>query len=334
MARRRVGVVLLIDPPVADEIDGLRRALGAADLARIPPHVTLVPPLNLRAADLPAALERLRSAASRLGGPLALTIGRAASFAPASPVLYLQVGGDLDGLTRLRDEVGGPPLDRRGPWPYVPHVTLVDGFPEDRTAGALELLGGYSALVEVERVVLMEERVVAASGPAAPRTGRRWAPLADAALGRRAVVGRGGLEIALTRGRVVGPDLVGLVASAGDGDPAGRGGPAPVDLDILAGGSGRAGTGRSFPAPVVLSAVRGSVTVGGAAAWWSQGRPEVGVLVDASVRNQGIGRHLLSRLEADLRGADWQAPGLVGAGPEGFYRACSRWVVGDGEQCG
>lgn len=352
MARRRVGVVLLLDPPVSDEIDGLRRALGAGDLGRIRPHVTLVSPLNLAAADLPAALERVRSAASGLGGALRLTLGPIASFEPVNPVLHLRVGGDLGELRRLRDSVSGVPLDRLGSWPYVGHVTLVEQFPPDRLTSALGLLSSYSAVVEVGRVVMMEERSSSSlSAPGAVRVAeglcpggpgrlgansrRRWVPLADAALERRAVVGRGGVEIALSRGRVVGPDLVELAVSAAGkvgahgsagGDPGwcGAFGHHPVSEGI-----GRADPDRSFPEPVVVTAVRDSVTVGGAVAWWSEGTAHAGVLVAPSVRGQGIGRHLLARLEADLAAGGWRAPRLIGSGPAGFYEACSRWVVGD-----
>jgi 2'-5' RNA ligase/GNAT superfamily N-acetyltransferase len=350
VTRRRVGVALVIDPPVADEIDGLRRALGAGDLARIPPHVTLVRPLNLPAAELPAALERVRAAASGIGGSLRLTLGPAASFAPANPVLHLEVGGDLGELRRLREAVSGTPLDRPGSWPYVPHVTLVEQFPSERTAGAVELLGSYAAVVDVGRVVLMEEQRLS-SGPGAAtrgdaasagRTGSgrpgsrsRWVPLADAALERRAVVGRGGVEIALTRGRVVGPDLVEMAACAAD-DPGvaelvAGGVRVPAGGDPLAAEpAGWGGPSRSFPDPVVVTAVAGSVTVGGAVAWWSAGTPYAGVLVTPQARGQGIGRHLLARLEADLAAGGWRAPRLIGAGPGGFYEACSRWVVAGG----
>ncbi|MBV9661015.1 MAG: 2'-5' RNA ligase family protein, partial [Acidimicrobiales bacterium] len=89
--RRRLGVALLLDGPPAHELDGLRRALGDPALGRIPPHVTLVPPVNVRAAELPVALAVIRAAAARQSGPLDLTIGSVATFLPANPVVYLSV---------------------------------------------------------------------------------------------------------------------------------------------------------------------------------------------------------------------------------------------------
>ena len=48
MVRRRLGVVLLVPEPAATEIQGLRRAVDDPALDSIPPHLTLVPPVNVR----------------------------------------------------------------------------------------------------------------------------------------------------------------------------------------------------------------------------------------------------------------------------------------------
>jgi 2'-5' RNA ligase len=60
-----LGVALLLPDPAATEVDGLRRALGDGSLGRIPAHLTLVPPVNVRADDMPAALDLLRRAATQ-----------------------------------------------------------------------------------------------------------------------------------------------------------------------------------------------------------------------------------------------------------------------------
>ena len=99
MPRRRLGVALLVPPPVAVEVDGLRRALGDPSRRRIPPHLTLVPPVNVREEDLGAALDVLRRAA-RAVPPLDLRLGPAATFHPVNPVVYLAVGGAVAALGR------------------------------------------------------------------------------------------------------------------------------------------------------------------------------------------------------------------------------------------
>ena len=50
---------MVLDVPAASEVDGLRRAVDDPALGRMAPHITLVPPVNVRTADLGAALARL-----------------------------------------------------------------------------------------------------------------------------------------------------------------------------------------------------------------------------------------------------------------------------------
>ncbi|MDQ6784345.1 MAG: GNAT family N-acetyltransferase [Actinomycetota bacterium] len=288
---------MVIDRPVADEIDGLRRAVGDGALERIAPHVTLVPPVNVAAAGLGDALGRLRAAAASCGEALQLTIGPPASFLPANPVLILAVGGDVERLRRLRDALFVEPLARRLSWPWVPHVTLADEGEPARVEAAVALLEGYRATVEVDRVVLLE----------AARTaeGLRWRPFADAALTPRRVVGRGGLDLELTRGRVVDPQALEVV-----GPDVGL--PAP-----LADGSGLVVTGR-----------RAGAVVGVAAAWRDDAGGHVAVVVAPDSRGEGIGSHLLAHVEATVADAGWSSPVLHAVGPAGFYQARSSWSVG------
>ena len=172
-------------------MDGLRRALGDPSIGRVAAHLTLVPPVNVGAGQLPAALAAVRAAAAGQAGPLQLTLGPPATFLPANPVLYLDVGGDLEALRRLRDAVFVPPLRRTLSWPWVPHVTLADTASEARIAAAVVALDRFAVVTSVECVTVLEER-----------RGRVWRPLADAALGPPAVIGRGGLAVEITRGRV------------------------------------------------------------------------------------------------------------------------------------
>lgn len=258
--RRRLGVALVLDPPVADEVDGLRRAVGDPSFGRIPAHLTLVPPVNVRAADLGQALTRLRDAAARLKGALRLTLGPVSTFLPDNPVLYLGVGGDLEALRVLRDAVFVSPLERPLSWPWVPHVTLADTAAAERIEAAVMALSSYSAVARIDRVVLLEERA-----------GRIWVPLADAALGPRVVVGTGGLAVEITRGRVFDPEVHRMLADLPPAEPpeAGEGESEPSGGDLF---------------PVVLTARREGEVVGLATS--------DGVFVAPAARGQGIGRHL------------------------------------------
>lgn len=290
--RRRLGVALLLDGGLGAgglgaEVDGLRRALGDPGLGRIPPHITLVPPVNVAAAALPTALAVVRAAAAAQPGPLRLTVGAVSSFVPDNPVVYLAVGGELAALRRLRDGVFRPPLERKLSWPWVPHVTLADGIAAELIAPAVTALGGYSALARVERVVVLEEK-----------PGRVWEPLADAALGALARVGTGGLALEMTWGRLPDPEL--------PGPPL----PAPLLLP-----------------PIVVTARREGEAVGGARAWVDRSGAHASVTVVERCRRQGIGSHLLARLEMLARAEGWDFPQLLAEGPCGFYQARSGWAA-------
>lgn len=315
--RRRVGVVVLVDPPVGEWVDGLRRAVGDGDVDRIRPHITLVPPLNLRAGDLDAALAVLRRAAAATTGPLRLTIGPPATFLPANPVLYLEVGGDIPGLAGLRSRVFSAPLTRDLSWPWVPHVTLADDLAPERIDALTGSLDRFAAVADIDRVTLLEERHTAA--------GRRWVPLADASLGPPAVVGRGGLELTLTGGRVPDP-LAALLLwgdAAGEDDAGGERVAAPDQL------VDPPTPDAADPGPrsrsLVVTAHREGTLAGAGAAWLDDAGGHVRVVVEPTVRGSGVGGHLLAALEDAVRRAGWRCPVLHAEGPAGFYLARSVW---------
>jgi 2'-5' RNA ligase/GNAT superfamily N-acetyltransferase len=304
MARQRLGVVLRVPQPLATELDGLRRALGDPMRERVVPHATLVPPVNVHDRDLPAALDVVRAAAADVE-PLTLRLGPGATFHPAEPVVYLAVGGDVDGFERLRREVLRPPLERTVHDPWVPHVTLSSNLHPDRIPGALELLAGYEIDVRFDHVDVLSER-----------EGRVWRPVADAPLGTPAAhVGRGSLPLELhVSGQL---DMESAALLAVESEPHGR--------------------------PFAVGA-RSEGTIVAAAWGWSAGaRLELADLcVAGSRRRLGIGRHVLAAVEhlARDRGcthAGTSAPVeggppalLVGAGWErtgdADVEGRSRWV--------
>lgn len=194
----RLGVALLVPAPFDAEIDGLRRALGDGALGRIPAHLTLVPPVNVREDRLAEALAVLRRAAAATR-PFTVSLGPPATFLPDNPTLHLGVVDDDERVRALRDRVFVDPLARSLTWPFVPHVTLADEAEPDRIAAALTALADYRVDVTFCRVHLLRE------GP-----GRVWAPIADAAFAPEVVIGRGGLPVELTVTEVVDPDAARL----------------------------------------------------------------------------------------------------------------------------
>ena len=268
MPRLRLGVAFLVPPPVATEIDGLRRACGDDGLERVPPHLTLVPPVNVNVDDLGRALARLRAAAASAKGPIDLGLGPVTTFAPDTPVLYLAVTGAPESMTALhtvRDRVFRPPLARTLTWPFVPHVTVAEEMDLDRIAAALTAMADYRVGTTFTHVTLLRE--------GAPE--RVWAPIADARLGPPAVVARGGLPVELWWSSLADPEVTEVL------------GP----MDVAPGGE-----------PFVLTARRDDVVLGAVRGAVRNGVREVDRLVVTDAAGQeDIERHLLGAVAVSVR---------------------------------
>lgn len=301
MPRLRLGVALLVPPPLGTEVDGLRRACGDGALGRMPPHCTLVPPVNVREEHLEDALAHLREAAAATR-PFRVELGPAETFLPDSPVLYLAVGGSgMEALVGLRDRVFAEPLSRPVTWPFVPHVTLAEEMEPARLEAAIHALANYRAEVTFERVHLLEEG-----------EGRVWSPIADIAFAAPALVGRGGLDLELAVSDAI--------------DPEGR-------------AFGRREWGPWDERPLAITARRDGRVLGTAEGWTHGGVGYLArLLVAAVARNEGAGTQLLAAFESEAiaRGCTRVVVRtFAGTRAEQFYRGRgwveeTRWPWVDG----
>lgn len=262
MPRLRLGVALLVPPPVACEVDGLRRACGDGSLGRVAPHLTLVPPVNVNQSDLSAGLARIRAAAASVAGPIVVDLGPVATFHPDTPVIYLEAAGSEE-VHRLRDAVFHPPLARQLTWPFVPHVTLADEVDPDRIPPALVALADYRAVVTFDHLTLLQER----------QPGRVWAAVADARLGPPVVVARGGLPVELWWSSIADPEVAPRFETM------------PVTPDGAR--------------PFVVTARRDDTILGAARGWVRDGTVEAtDTVVTDAAGLEDIERHLLAAVDA------------------------------------
>jgi 2'-5' RNA ligase/GNAT superfamily N-acetyltransferase len=272
VTRHRFAVVLLVTGRVANEIDGLRRALGARSLERIEPHVTLIPPRNVGEDDSEAVMSLLRAGAAA-SSPISVELGPPATFWPINPVLYLSVSGDLTEIADLRERLSAgplaPPEGRQQP-PFVPHATLDQRIDPDKIGPALIVLGNYRAAVTFERVTLLEQDEQ-----------HHWQAVADVSLGRPAIVGRGGLEVELSVSERSDPATARFADDEWDSEALGRRGP-QFDSDR----------------PFVVTARREGALVG-VAEGYTRGLVchLSGLIVAAAVRGEGVGSQLLRTVE-------------------------------------
>lgn len=301
MPRLRLGVALLVPAPAAAEIDVLRRALGAAGSThRMAPHLTLVPPVNV-AQERVGEAEALVLAAAAATRPIPATLGPPATFLPDSPVLHLAVGPDgaRAAIGELREKVLTGPLARHLTWPFVPHVTLVDGGDEGRIRAAAEALADHVADVTFDGVALLQESRDDAGV-------RIWRPLVDARFGGPAVVARGGLELELHVSERLAHDAAAWFGATWHAHDRAAAGDAWTPEE-----------------PLTVTARRSGVVVGAATGLCRDGDAHLErLIVDAAVRGEGIGGHLLAAFTSEVgaRGAHRVVLRTEAGGPaERFY---------------
>lgn len=284
MPRLRVGVVLPLPPPHSIAVDALRAALGDQTIDRIPPHLTLVPPVNIRGTELPSALELLRHAASTTP-PFVGRLGPASTFWPSSPVVMLPCTDGAERVAALREAVFRAPLLRTLSWPYVPHVTLAPEVPPERIPAVVEAVGGFSCSVGFGSLQLLTQA-----------KDLTWTPLASFDLTAKPLVtGRGGLELELVVGDRPDPE-----AAAWEAVTASPNRPFSISARREGAVAGIA-TGSTCAAAATI----------------------ICLAVDPALRRQGIGSHLLTAVErlAVDRGCSHVSVQVRGGAETGFYRS-------------
>lgn len=304
--RHRLFVGYVLRDSAADEVNGLRRALGSSELERIPPHITLIPPFNVAGGELVDAYRLIANAGAGTV-PLGLSLGGPQTFPPDHHVIYLEVGGDLEGLQLLRERCLHHPLvpsNRRNERPFVAHVTLRSHADHSLVAHARAALAHFNRSMVVDRLTLLSFD--------AERPTPRWEICDEVMIGGVVVLGRGGREISVVQASMRNLEDVALLIRNGCVVP----------------GGGLADTlpGRSRPEYplVVLRAMVANKLVGLCCARHYGPFFEVEYFViDTDERRTGIGRQLaafLERLAKDLLVRELRA--VVANDVVAFFEEC------------
>ncbi|MFJ5776789.1 2'-5' RNA ligase family protein [Streptomyces sp. NPDC093094] len=153
-----IGVSIAVPEPHGSQLQERRTGFGDAAAHGIPTHVTLLPPTELGAGELPAVESHLTLVAAA-GRPFPMRLSGTGTFRPLSPVVFVKVVEGAEDCARLQSQV----RDARGPvardlqFPYHPHVTVAHGIDEAAMDRAFEELADYEATWSCTGFALYEQ---------------------------------------------------------------------------------------------------------------------------------------------------------------------------------
>ncbi len=171
--RVRCCLAVTFDEEIESELNVLRRFLGSGALDWIPPHVTLIPPVDTTPAEAWNFVGQIAALSTR-AEPVSLEMAGFDTFTNRRITGHLPVVSGGAELEQWRDQLG-PVRDSRA---YVPHVTVVENIEADEALMLQERLSRYRLETTASEVSLL----------VADARGRRrgWRPFV------RALVGYGG----------------------------------------------------------------------------------------------------------------------------------------------
>jgi 2'-5' RNA ligase len=153
---RSIGVAIGLPEPFNSELQRWRERLGDPNAARIPPHVTLLPPTDVPSDSLPAIEKHLLNVAIN-EQDFDIRLRGSATFRPVSPVVFVPLVQGISECEQLEADVRSGPLYRDIHFPYHPHVTVAHDLPADALDGAFGALARYEADFRVHGFSLFEQ---------------------------------------------------------------------------------------------------------------------------------------------------------------------------------
>ncbi|TQJ15602.1 2'-5' RNA ligase [Yimella lutea] len=145
---KTIGVSIPIPTPYASQLRTVRQAVGDPLADAVPPHITLMPPTDVRLIDLPAFGEHLRTVAAT-SKPFRMILRGTGTFRPISPVVFVQVARGIGECEQLESRVRQGPVERELEFPYHPHVTIAHHLDDVALDEAFDELADFKATFDV-----------------------------------------------------------------------------------------------------------------------------------------------------------------------------------------
>jgi 2'-5' RNA ligase len=149
-----IGVALTLGSPAREALEAIRARFEAGP-GEMPPHVTLLPPVDIDGDALPAVIDHL-AAVGRGTRPFTLVLDGTGSFRPVSPVVFVRVAEGADRCADLEGRVRSGVLSVDARFPYHPHVTIAHDVPDSVLDLAEQEVAGFRAAMTIADLGLYE----------------------------------------------------------------------------------------------------------------------------------------------------------------------------------
>ena len=154
---RAIGVAIAIPPPFGPGLQRCRQSFGDPMAEAIPPHVTLLPPTEVGADELPVITKHLIAVAAG-AEPFEIHLRGTATFRPVSPVVFVALARGISQCETMASAVRTGPLSVDLHFPYHPHVTVAHNLDDEALDRAFAELSDYDAEFPVTAFGLYEHR--------------------------------------------------------------------------------------------------------------------------------------------------------------------------------
>lgn len=139
-----IGIIIAMPDPWVTQLTQIRQLLGEPSALKVPPHITLIPPVAVNVAKREQILTHLQNVASTTRS-FRVKVEDVETFLPRSPVAYLGLREGGPACSSLASQLRAGPLFFEPRFDYHPHVTLMQDLTEEKLQLAKELTAGLTA---------------------------------------------------------------------------------------------------------------------------------------------------------------------------------------------
>jgi 2'-5' RNA ligase len=139
-----IGVTIAVPEPWGSQLQAYRESISDPMASLIPPHITLLPPVDVSGPVLDGVETHLAQAAAAVA-PFSVRLRGTDTFRPTSQVVFVPLVDGAESCARLEQAVRTGLLGMDLAFPYHPHVTVAHELPEATLDQATRDLADFDA---------------------------------------------------------------------------------------------------------------------------------------------------------------------------------------------